>query len=107
MVDKRVHDDALALLPRLSSMGSSDEDWGAVLSAYAYTFCFLSDQHTQFAVDVNENPKRSLEHVFAGFTRKYHGFDKVRHAPSPLPALPHAKPHPFSSPPPPSSSARR
>ena len=78
VVDKRVHDDALAVLPRLSSLGSAEEDWQALLSMYAYCHAYLSDQHTQFAVDVSENPKRSLEHVFAGFSRKYHGFDKVR-----------------------------
>jgi hypothetical protein len=80
VIDKRVHDTALALLPSLTPMGSSDEDWAAVLTAYAYTHCYLSDQHSQFAVDVNENPKRSLEHVFTRFTQKFHGFDKVSRA---------------------------
>ena len=83
-MDKRVHEDALAILPRLTPLGSGDEDWSSVLTAYAYTHTYLSDQHTLFAVDVNENPRRSLEHVFAGFTRRLHGFDKVR----PLPAWP-------------------
>ena len=117
MVDKRVHDDALEIIHRLGPMGSSDEDWNAVLMAYAYTFNYLSDQHSLFAVNVAENPKRSLEHVFAGFTRRTHGFDKVRRGaaarprparplltpPSPLPA----SPRPARTPPRRSRSAPR
>ena len=77
VIDKAVHDEALALLPTLGAMGGEEEGWNALLTAYAYTHCYLSDQHSQFQVDVNENPKRSLEHVFAGFTRKYHSYARV------------------------------
>ena len=77
VVDKRVHDEALAILPKLSSMGSDDEDWNKLLLAVAYTQIYLTDQHTQYAVEVSENKKLSLEYVFVNFTKKYHGFDKV------------------------------
>jgi hypothetical protein len=60
VVDKAVHDEALALLPRLGPMGASEEDWQALLTMYANVQSYLKDQHAQFAVDVNENPKRSL-----------------------------------------------
>jgi len=76
-VDQRVHEAALKVLPRLAPMGGSEEDWQKVLTMYAYTFNYLNDQHAQYAVDVSENPKRSLEHVFGNFTRKTHTFDKV------------------------------
>jgi len=77
VVDKRVHDEALAILPKLSSMGSDDEDWNKLLLAVAYTQIYLTDQHTQYAVEVSENKKLSLEYVFVNFTKKYHGFDMV------------------------------
>ena len=38
VVDKNVHDDALAVIGQLSAMGSSEDGWRQVLTAYAYTY---------------------------------------------------------------------
>jgi hypothetical protein len=42
---------------------------------------YLSDQHSNFAVNVTESSKRALNNVFGAWTRKNHGYDKVRLAP--------------------------
>ena len=38
VVDKNVHDDALAVIGQLSAMGSTEDGWRQVLTAYAYTY---------------------------------------------------------------------
>ncbi len=81
VVDKAVHDEALQLLPQLAAHGRNDDSWRNVGIAYAYCQVYLKEKHTQFDVDVSENPKRSFEATFGSWTRKSHAYDEVRRAP--------------------------
>lgn len=38
VIDKAVHDDALAIMPKLAARGSTEESWREVLLAYANTY---------------------------------------------------------------------
>jgi len=77
-VEKTVHDRALELLPEISpGRGSDEESWKAVCLTLCYTDIGLREKHKALHAEVSNNPKRSLEYIFMGWSRKNHAFDTV------------------------------